>query len=98
MFIRHDASSDTALNLTCLITRSTDTPIFSFPETLLLKSSIANSDSGDDVTVLSELIQRDDGRGQRCVSDLMNKLIAVFAGVVPQSILAEIHRREEKPK
>jgi len=32
------------------------------------------------------------------VPGVMNKLIAMFAGVVPQGILAELHRRGAKPE
>ncbi len=87
------------VTLTCLMPGPTDTPIFSRPENLLSDSPIAKNDSKDDVTVTARAGYEAMMAGHKgVVPGLVNKLIAMLAGVVPQSILAEIHRRGAKPE
>ena len=93
-----DEWRDSAVTLTCLMPGPTDTPIFTRPGNLLAESPIAKSDSKDNVTVVARagydaMMAGDKG----VVPGLTNKLIAMFAGLVPQSILAEMHRRGAKP-
>ncbi len=87
------------VTLTCLMPGPTETPVFTRPENLLAESPIAKSDSKDDVTVTARAGYDAMMAGDRgVVPGVINKLIAMFAGVVPQSILAEIHRRGAKPE
>jgi len=87
------------VTLTCLMPGPTDTPIFTRPENLLADSPIAKSDNLGDVTKAARagydaMMAGDKG----VVPGFTNKLIAMFAGVVSQSILAEVHRRGAKPE
>lgn len=90
----HDEWRDSRVTLTCLMPGPTDTPIFHRPENLLTDSPIAKSDCKYDVSVTARagydtMLAGDKG----VVPRVLNKLIAMFAGVVLQSILAEMHRR-----
>lgn len=94
-----DEWKDSPVTLTCLMPGPTDTPIFTRPENLLADSPIAKSDNLGDVTQVARagydaMMAGDKG----VVPGFTNKLIAMLAGVVPQSILAEIHRRGAKPE
>jgi len=94
-----DEWKDGPVTLTCLMPGPTDTPIFTRPENMLADSPIAKSDNLGDVTKTARagydaMMAGDKG----VVPGVINKLIAMFAGVVPQSILAEMHRRGAKPE
>jgi uncharacterized protein len=94
-----DEWRDSPVTLTCLMPGPTDTPIFHRPENLLADSPIAKNDAKDDVTVTARAGYDAMMAGARgVVPGVMNKLIAMFAGVVPQSILAEMRRRGAKPE
>lgn len=94
-----DEWKDSPVTLTCLMPGPTETPIFTRPENLLADSPIAKSDSKDDVTVVARAGYDAMMAGARgVVPGLTNKLIAMLAGVVPQGILAELHRRGAKPE
>ena len=94
-----DEWRDSPVTLTCLMPGPTETPIFTRPENLLADSPIAKSDSKDDVTVVARAGYDAMLAGEKgIVPGLTNKLIAMFAGIVPQSILAELHRRGAKPQ
>lgn len=94
-----DEWRDSPVTLTCLMPGPTDTPVFHRPENLLADSPIAKSDSKYDVTVTARAGYDAMMAGEKgVVPGLMNKLIAMFAGVVPQSMLAEMHRRGAKPE
>lgn len=94
-----DEWKDSPVTLTCLMPGPTETPIFTRPENLLADSPIAKSDSKDDVTVVARAGYDAMMTGARgVVPGLTNKLIAMLAGVVPQGVLAELHRRGAKPK
>ena len=93
-----DEWKDSSVTLTCLMPGPTNTPIFTRPENLLADSPIAKSDNLGDVTKTARagydaMMAGDKG----VVPGVINKLIAMFAGVVPQGILAEMHRRGAKP-
>ena len=94
-----DEWRDSPVTLTCLMPGPTDTPIFHRPENLLADSPIAKSRHKDDVTVVARAGYDAMMAGARgVVPGLTNKVIAMFAGIVPQSILAEMHRRGAKPE
>jgi len=94
-----DEWKDGPVTLTCLMPGPTDTPIFTRPENLLADSPIAKSDNLGDVTQTARAGYDAMMAGKKgVVPGVMNKLIAMFAGVVPQSILAEMHRRGAKPE
>ena len=94
-----DEWRDSPVTLTCLMPGPTETPIFTRPENLLADSPIAKSDSKDDVTVVARAGYDAMLAGEKgIVPGLTNKLIAMLAGIVPQSILAELHRRGAKPQ
>ena len=94
-----DEWRDSPVTLTCLMPGPTDTPIFHRPENKLADSPIAKSDSKDDVTTVARAGYDAMMAGEKgVVPGLTNKLIAMLAGIVPQSILAEMHRRGAKPE
>ena len=85
--------------MTCLMPGPTDTPIFTRPETLLADNPIAKCDNEDGITMVARAgydgIMTSD---KVVVPEFTNKLIAMFAGIVPQSILAEMQCRSAKPE
>ena len=90
---------DSGVALTCLIPRPTDTPIFTRPENLLADSPIAKYDNEDDVTMVARAGYDAVMTGDKVVVPrFTNKLIAMFASIVPQSILAEMQCRSAKPE
>ncbi|MBC7739083.1 MAG: SDR family NAD(P)-dependent oxidoreductase [Candidatus Saccharibacteria bacterium] len=94
-----DEWRDSPVTLTCLMPGPTDTRIFTRPDNLLADSPIAKSDHLDSVTKVARagydaMMAGDKG----VVPGISNKLIAMFAGIVPQTILAELHRRGAKPE
>jgi uncharacterized protein len=94
-----DEWRDSGVTLTCLMPGPTETPIFTRPENLLADSPIAKSDTKDDVTMVARAGYDAMMAGENgVVPGFTNKLIAMFAGIVPQSILAEMHRRGAKPE
>lgn len=94
-----DEWKDSPVTLTCLMPGPTDTPIFTRPENLLADSPIAKSDNLDDVTVVARAGYDAMLAGQKgVVPGFTNKLIAMLAGIVPQTVLAELHRRGAKPE
>ena len=85
--------------MTCLMPRLTDTPIFTLPENLLADSPIAKYDNEDDVTMVARAGYDAIMTGDKVVVPrFTNKLIAMFASIVPQSILAEMQCRSAKPE
>jgi len=94
-----DEWRDSAVTLTCLMPGPTDTPIFHRPENLLADSPIAKSDSKNNVTDVARAGYDAMMAGARgVVPGFTNKLIAMLSGVVPQSILAQLHRLGAKPE
>ncbi|MDB5664349.1 SDR family oxidoreductase [Cypionkella sp.] len=94
-----DEWRDSPVTLTCLMPGPTDTMIFTRPENQLADSPIGKSDSKDDVTVVARAGYDAVMSGEKgVVPGMTNKLIAMFAGLVPQSVLAEMHRRWAKPE
>lgn len=94
-----DEWNNSPVTLTCLMPGPTDTPIFTRPENLLADSPIAKSDNLDDVTVVARAGYDAMLAGKRgVVPGFTNKLIAMLAGIVPQTVLAELHRRGAKPE
>ena len=77
----------------------TDTPIFTRPENLLADSPIAKCDNKDDVTMVACTGYDTIMTGNKVVMPgFTNKLMTMFAGIVPQSILAEMQCRSAKPE
>lgn len=94
-----DEWRDSPVTLTCLMPGPTDTMIFTRPENQLADSPIGKSGSKDDVTVVARAGYDAVMSGEKgVVPGMTNKLIAMFAGLVPQSVLAEMHRRWAKPE
>lgn len=94
-----DEWRDSPVTLTCLMPGPTDTLIFHRPGNLLADSPIAKSPNKDDVTVTARAGYDAMMAGARgVVPGLTNKILAMLSGLVPQSILAEIHRRGAKPE
>ncbi|MGP3696085.1 SDR family NAD(P)-dependent oxidoreductase [Rhodobacter sp. NSM] len=93
-----DEWRDGPVTLTCLMPGPTDTPIFTRPENRLADSPIAQSDRLDDVTTVARAGYEAMIAGERgVVPGLTNRLLAMLSGVVPQSVLAQIHRLGAEP-
>ena len=77
----------------------TDTPIFIRPQSLLADSPTAKCDNKYDVTMVAHAGYDAIMTGDKVVVPrFTNKLIAMFASIVPQSILAEMQCRSAKPE
>ena len=95
----NDEWKDSAVTITCLMPGPTDTPIFHRPENDLAETPIAKSEGKDDVTKVARAGYDAMMAGQPgIVPGLTSKVIAMLAGVVPQGILAQIHRMGAKPE
>ncbi|WP_096787674.1 SDR family oxidoreductase [Rhodobacter sp. CZR27] len=94
-----DEWRDSPVTLTCLMPGPTDTPIFHRPENQLSEAPIAQSDSLDDVTKVARAGYDAMMAGERgVVPGFTNKLAVMLSGLVPQSLLARIHRSYAEPK
>lgn len=88
-----DEWRDSPVTLTCLMPGPTETPIFHRPENALEDAPIAESDSKDDPARVARAGYEALMRGDRgVVPGFTSKIITMLAGVVPQSVLARLHR------
>lgn len=87
---------DTGVSVTCLMPGVTDTAFFE--RAGMLDTDVGRSDSKADPASVAR-----DGydammRGEAgVVSGLMNKIQTVFAGIIPDTVLAKMHRRMAEP-
>lgn len=95
----NDEWKDSAVTITCLMPGPVDTPIFHRPENDLAASPIAKSENKGDVTEVARAGYDAMMAGKPgIVPGFANKVVAMLAGVVPQGILAQIHRMGAKPE
>lgn len=95
----NDEWKDRSLTITCLMPGPVDTPIFHRSDNDLEASPIAKSKMKGDVTDVARAGYDAMMAGQPgIVPGFSNKMIAMLAGVVPQGILAQIHRLGAKPE
>ena len=94
-----DEWRETPVTLTCLMPGPTETPIFHRPENELEDAPIADSDSKDDPAEVARAGYAAMMRGERgVVPGFTSKVITFLSGVVPQSVLARIHRSGAEPE
>ena len=85
------------MTLTCLMPGPTETQIFDREGNDLADAPIAKRDKDDPVDVARAGYDAM-MRGERgVVPGFTSKMIAMLSGVVPQSVLAQIHRRGAEP-
>jgi short-subunit dehydrogenase len=93
-----DEWEDSPVTLTCLMPGPVDTPIFHREENRLADAPIAQSERKADAEKVARegyaaLMKGERGR----VPGLPSKLATMLAGIVPDTILAEIHKRGARP-
>lgn len=94
-----DEWRDGPVTLTCLMPGPTETPIFHRPDNELEEAPIADSDSKDDAVDVARAGYDALMRGDRgIVPGFTSKVITLLSGVVPQSVLARIHRSGAEPE
>ncbi|KAF0677160.1 SDR family NAD(P)-dependent oxidoreductase [Profundibacterium mesophilum] len=93
-----DEWKDGPVTLTCLMPGPTETEVFDRPENDLADAPIAESQKDDPVEVARAGYDAM-MRGERgVVPGVTSKILTMLAGVVPQSILARVHRAGAKPE
>ena len=87
---------DTGITVTCLMPGPTDTEFFD--RAGMADTPVGESDSKSDPAKVArdgyEAMQA--GRGE-IASGLVNKIQTTFAGIIPDSVVAEMHRRMAEP-
>lgn len=88
---------ETEVTVTCLMPGVTDTEFFD--RAGLEDTNVGQSDSKDDPEMVAKagydaLLKGD----AHVVSGLMNKMQDAFAGIIPDTVLAEMHRRMAQPE
>lgn len=88
---------DTGVTITCLMPGPTDTEFFDRAN--LEDTSVGKSDDKADPAKVARdgyeaLLKGDD----HVVSGLMNKIQDAFAGIIPDTVLAQMHRRMAEPE
>jgi short-subunit dehydrogenase len=93
--LRHEIQ-DSGVTVTCLMPGATDTPFFERAglEDTALHKAASGVDPADVAKAGYDAMLRGDGS---VVHGFMNKLQAAAAGVTPQSIMAETHRKAAEP-
>jgi short-subunit dehydrogenase len=88
--------TETAITVTCLEPGPTDTPFFERAD--MMDTSVGQDDSKEDPAKTArtgyDAMQSGDGQ---VVSGVMNKIQATFAGIIPDPVLAKMHRRMAEP-
>ena len=94
-----DEWKDSPVTLTCLMPGPTETPIFHRDENDLEDAPIADSDTKfDPADVAREGYEAAMRGDRRAIPGFSSKVITMLSGVVPESILARIHRRGAEPE
>ncbi len=90
---------DTNVTLTCLMPGPVETQIFHRPSNDLADAPIAESDNKADPVEVARAGYDAMMRGDRgVVPGLTSKVITMLSGVVPQTMLAKIHRWGAEPR
>lgn len=94
-----DEWRDGPVTLTCLMPGPTETPIFHRPANQLEDAPIADSDAKSDAAEVARAGYEAMMRGERgVIPGLTSKVITMLTGVVPQSVLARLHRSGAEPQ
>jgi short-subunit dehydrogenase len=88
---------ETDVTVTCLMPGPTDTQFFERAD--MEATPVGSSDSKDDPAMVARQGYEAMQKGASGVTTgFMNKVQATFAGLIPDSLLAEMHRRMAEPK
>lgn len=93
-----DEWADTSVTLTCLMPGPTETEIFHREENDLSDAPIADQDKDDPVKVAQRGWEAMMKGRRGAVPGLHNRAITMFSGLVPERVLARIHRIGAEPK
>lgn len=88
---------ETGVSVTCLMPGPTDTEFFERAD--MEATPVGSSDSKDDPAMVARQGYEAMQKGASGVTTgFMNKVQATFAGLIPDGVLAEMHRRMAEPK
>lgn len=93
-----DEWKDSPVTLTCVMPGPTETPIFHRDGNDLDEAPIAKRDKDDPDQVAREGYEAVMSGARGTVPNLHNKAITMLSGIVPESILARIHRSGAEPR
>ena len=87
---------DTGVTVTCLEPGPTDTEFFKRGN--LMDTAVGQDDSKDDPAMVARTGYDALQKGTRQVaSGFMSKVQATFAGIIPDAVLAQMHRKMAEP-
>jgi len=92
-----DEWKDSDVTLTCLMPGPTETPIFHRSENELEEAPISEADKQDPVKVAEQGYAAAMRGDMRAIPGFFSKVITMFSGVVPDSVLAKMHRQGAEP-
>lgn len=87
---------DTEVTVTCLMPGPVETEFFH--RAGLDDTAVGESDKADPAKVAADGYEEMMSGGAGVVSGFMNKVQAAFAGIIPDTVLAEMHRKMTQPK
>jgi uncharacterized protein len=94
-----DEWRESPVTLTCLMPGPTETPIFHRPSNALAEAPISKSDAKSDPVEVARAGYSALLAGKRgVVPGFTSKVLTMLAGVVPDRVLADIHRRGAEPE
>lgn len=93
-----DEWRDSPVTLTCLMPGPTETPIFHREENDLSGAPIAEHDKDDPVKVAERGYEAVMAGRRGAVPGLQNLAVTMLTGLVPESVLARIHRMGAEPE
>ena len=93
-----DEWKDSPVTLTCLMPGPTETEIFHREENDLSDAPIAGQDKDDQVEVAERGYEAAMAGRRGVVPGLHNRAITMLTGLVPESVLARIHRMGAEPR
>jgi short-subunit dehydrogenase len=87
---------DSGVTVTCLMPGATDTEFFERAD--MLDTPVGRSDSkADPADVARQGYEAMKAGKSGVVTGFMNKVQTMFAGIIPETVLAEMHRRSAEP-
>lgn len=88
---------ETEITVTCLEPGPTDTQFFRRAE--MLDTPVGQDESKDDPAMVARTGYDAMQKGTRQVAaGFMNKVQAIFAGIIPDAVLAQMHRKMAEPE
>lgn len=98
VFALQDEWRDSPVTLTCLMPGPTETPIFTRDANDLAETPIARSNNKDDPEMVARAGYKAMMKGERgVIPGWTNRIAAMLSGLLPQDLLAAVHRRGADP-